>query len=55
MGPRHSSHFADIFMAENIDDTIEQKFQKYELKNVDFMKRFLDDILNIHRISPRFA
>ena len=47
MGPRHAPHFADIFMAENIDDKIEQIFQKYESEKVDFMKRFLDDIIKI--------
>ena len=45
MGPRHSPHFADIFMAENIDQQIEQIFQKYESQNVEFLQRFLDDIL----------
>ena len=47
MGPRHSSHFADIFMAEDIDQQNEPIFQKYETENVDFMKRFLDDILKV--------
>ena len=41
MGPRHSPHFADIFMAENIDSKIEEIFQKYEsTENEDFMKQF---------------
>ena len=47
MGPHHSPHFADVFMAQNIDPKIEQIFQKYESENVDFMKRFLDDIVKV--------
>ena len=47
MGPRHSPHLADVFMAGNIDPQIEQIFQKYESENVDFMKRFLDDIFKV--------
>ena len=47
MGPRHSPHYADIFMARKIDSQISEIFQKYETQSFDFMKRFLDDIFKI--------
>ena len=47
MGPKHAPHYADIFMARNIDHKIENIFQKYQTNNLNFMKRFLDDIFKI--------
>ena len=33
MGPRHSPHYADIFMSRKIDPKIKELFRKYERKN----------------------
>ena len=47
MGPKHSPHYADVFMADVIDPKIKYISEKYEEHGIDFMKRFLDDILKI--------
>ena len=48
MGSKPAPHYANIFLARRIDDKINQISQKYsDLQPLDFMKRFLDDILKI--------
>ena len=47
MGPKHTPHYADIFMARNIDPFIKILAKKYEEGTIDFMKRFLDDLFKI--------
>ena len=48
MGPKHSPHYADIFMARKIDKKIEEISKKYEEGNIEYLKRFLDDIFKIY-------
>ena len=47
MGPKHTPHYADIFMARNIDPFIKILAKKYEEGAIDFIKRFLDDLFKI--------
>ena len=58
MGHKFAPHYADIFLARNIDQKVNDIFRKYEEKNPNSINRFLDDILklyldttqNLHRI-----
>ena len=47
MGPKHTPHYADIFMARIIDPFIKILAKKYEEGTIDFIKRFLDDLFKI--------
>ena len=47
MGPKHTPHYADIFMARKIDPFIKNISKKYEEGTFTFMKRFLDDFFKI--------
>ena len=47
MGPKHTPHYADIFMGRKIDPVIQDIAKKYEEGEIDFMKQFLDNIFKI--------
>jgi archaellum component FlaC len=48
MGTKPAPDYANIFLARRIDEKINQISEKYsDFQNIDFMKRFLDDIFKI--------